>query len=279
MPGGLDDSRWAPKNQNNRVNKHRGRRQTTRSSSTNATLSASQSDSLLLRLEDKPLPDQEFSRFLKIVARLNWKLPFLKAGYSLAKNTTDKEQSQVVACETQFKLDFHEFYMLIERALVRLMGIFGIVVRRDGIIIDGVIKMNSVQDENLGHDTTEDPKERFIQHFYHKNVLTALQDPHNPLYSIFGKPEVRMQLSRAKDLRNRWKNIDEADPVNFTPLPLSSYNLELIMQTILTAIEEAHNLAADYIRKKGGGPMEVTGSAAKEDDWEFMVDAMDWEAV
>ncbi|KAI0884166.1 uncharacterized protein GGS22DRAFT_165013 [Annulohypoxylon maeteangense] len=275
MPGGLDDSRWAPKNQHNRINKHRGRLgQNARSSSSNATMSASHSETLLLQFEDRPLPEQEFSRFLKIVARLNWKLPFLKMGYSMAKEVTDKEQSQIQACETQFKLDFHEFYMLIERALVRLMGIFGVIVRRNGIIIDGVIRMNNAKDESSDQNTVEDSKERPIQHFYHKNVLTALQDPKNPLYSIFGKPEVRTQLSRAKDLRNRWKNIDEADPINFAPLSLSSYNLEVIMQTILTAIEEAHIVAVEYLRKRGNKPIE-----AKEDDWEFMVDAMDWEAV
>ncbi|KAI1455370.1 hypothetical protein F4805DRAFT_435961 [Annulohypoxylon moriforme] len=275
MPGGLDDSRWAPKNQHNRINKHRGRLgQNARSSSSNATISASHSEALLLQLEDRPSPEQEFSRFLKIVARLNWKLPFLKMGYSLAKDVADKEQSQIEACETQFKLDFHEFYMLIERALVRLMGIFGVIVRRNEIIIDGVIRMNNGQDENSDHNMAEDSKERSIQHFYHKNVLTALQDPKNPLYKIFGKPEVRAQLSRAKDLRNRWKNIDEADPINFAPLPLSSYNLELIMQTILMAIEEAHLVALEYLRKRGNDPAKVKG-----DDWEFMVDAMDWEAV
>ncbi|KAI1086641.1 hypothetical protein F5B19DRAFT_478513 [Rostrohypoxylon terebratum] len=275
MPGGLDDSRWAPKNLNNRIHKSRGRfGQTARSqSSSYTTLSTSQSETLLQQFEDRPEPEKEFSRFLKIVARLNWKLPFLKMGYDMAKAVAGKDKSQVEASEVQFKLDFHEFYMLIERALVRLMGIFGVIVKGNGIIVDGIVTVNNRQEDGPGHDMNGDHKEHVIQHFYHKNVLAALNDTKNPLYSIFGKPEVRAQLSRAKDLRNRWKNIDEADTTNYAPLPLSTYNLELMMQTILTAIEEAHKLALEYLAKGGKEP------EAKAEDWEFMVDAMDWEAV
>lgn len=192
----------------------------------------------------------------------------------MAKEVAGKEKSQVEACEIQFKLDFHEFYMLIERALVRLMGIFGVIVKSHGIIVDGIISMNNVQNEDSGHVTNGGHKESAIPHYYHKNVLAALQDPKNPLYSIFGKPAVHAQLSKAKDLRNRWKNIDEADTTNFSPLPLSTYNLELMMQTILTAIEEAHKLALESLGKGGKEP-----EAKAADDWEFMVDAMDWEAV
>ncbi|XDG02575.1 hypothetical protein ABKA04_002190 [Annulohypoxylon sp. FPYF3050] len=275
MPGGLDNSRWAPKNLHDRIHKSRGRfGQSARSLPSYTTLSASQSETLLSQFEKRPDPEQEFSRFLKIVARLNWKLPFLKMGYDMAKEVAGKDKSQVEACEIQFKLDFHEFYMLIERALVRLMSIFGVIVKSHGIIVDGIISMNNVQNEDSGHVTNGGHKESAIPHYYHKNVLTALQDPKNPLYSIFGKPAVHAQLSKAKDLRNRWKNIDEADTTNFSPLPLSTYNLELMMQTILTAIEEAHKLALESLNKGGKEP-----EAKASEDWEFMVDAMDWEAV
>ncbi|KAI0835755.1 hypothetical protein F5Y06DRAFT_275292 [Hypoxylon sp. FL0890] len=274
MPGGLDASRWAPKP--NRIDKRTRRpRRASRSSSTPLSLSNPQADNLLLQLEDQPSPEQEFSRLLKIIARLNWKLPFLKQGYSLAKDCVGKEQAQVEACEIQFKLDFHEFYMLIERALVRLMAIFGIIIKGNGILIDGSFRMNESRADNMLQDSDGPP----IHHWYHANVLTALEDPRNPLHGIFGTPEVRKQLLRAKDLRNRWKNIDEAEPEKFKPPPLSAYNLDQIVQTILAAIEQAHEFAAEHIRTTGGELAKSNGGAAGQEDWEFMVDAMDWEAV
>ncbi|KAI0139510.1 hypothetical protein F4776DRAFT_592360 [Hypoxylon sp. NC0597] len=273
MPGGLASSRWAAKP--NRIEKNRCLRSSSRSSSTSLSLWGSQTDNFLLQLECRLSPEQEYSRLLKIIARLNWKLPFLKQGYSIAVDCVGKEQAQIEACEVQFKLDFHEFYMLIERALVRLMAIFGIIIKGNGILVDGNFKMN----ENPANKMSQDAAERPIHHWYHANVLTALEDPKNPLNTIFGTPEVRKQLLRAKDLRNRWKNIDEAEPEKFKPPPLSAYNLEQIVQTILTAIEHAHEVAAEYIRKNGGEPANGTSEAASQQDWEFMVDAMDWETV
>ncbi|KAI1099114.1 hypothetical protein F4804DRAFT_322785 [Jackrogersella minutella] len=282
MPkGGLKDSRWAPHSSNRTNRRHRSRsfRQSVQSTSSHTPPPNSRSDSLLLQSNDQPSPEREFSRFLQIVERLNWKLPFLKQGYSRAKDNVGKTQSQIDACEIQFKLDFHEFYMLIERALVRLMGIFGIVVKGDGIYINGTARLNNSLGDMMDEDIDERPTQYLPNHYYHANVLSALQDPLNPLNSIFGEHKVRTQLMRAKDLRNRWKNIDEADNVKIKPPPLETYNLELIVQTILEAIEKAHNLAATSIRQNGGEPPTLADANPGKDDWEFMVEAMDWEAV
>lgn len=192
-------------------------------------------------------------------------MPFLKEGYRIAIDHTDKSPSEVEGYEIQFKLDFHEFYMLIERALVRLMGIFGIVVKNQGAIINGVFTLYGSSGGG--------------QHQYHANVLRALEDSKNPLSVIFGAAEVRKQFLHAKDLRNRWKNIDEADSTSLPPAPLSTYNLELIVQTILSAIDRAHKFTVEYVVKREGKPMDTPSDTIGEKDWEFMVDAMDWEAV
>ncbi|KAI0471011.1 hypothetical protein GGR56DRAFT_125417 [Xylariaceae sp. FL0804] len=77
----------------------------------------------------RPSPQQQqLSRFLKIVARLKWKIPFLELGYATATNRAGKTLQQADADEIHFKLDFHEYYMLVERTLVHLMGVYGIVV-------------------------------------------------------------------------------------------------------------------------------------------------------
>ncbi|KAI1487915.1 hypothetical protein F5X96DRAFT_647965 [Biscogniauxia mediterranea] len=223
-----------------------------------------------------PSPEQELSRFLKIVARLNWKLPFLNQGYNTAVERVGKTQQEVEANEIHFKLDFHEYYMLIERALVHLMGIYGIAVH-------GMGGMGNGNADNL---KVGGRRERICQHQYHANVLAALEDPSNPLYPIFGDPDVRKQLARAKDLRNRWKYADDPnEPQKFMPAPLEAYNLEQILQTIFAAFDRAFVVADAFVRQKAKGGVNESGPVSPADwtteasDWEFMVDAMDWEAV
>ncbi|KAI0003560.1 hypothetical protein F4779DRAFT_601388 [Xylariaceae sp. FL0662B] len=249
-----------------------------------ASISASSSPPV--SASSRPSPEQELSRFLKIVARLNWKLPFLNHGYDTAINRTGKTQQEVEANEIHFKLDFHEFYMLIERALVHLMGVFGIVIyAQRGFNGNGVLNGNG-----NGHDVGPGEsikisgfRERISQHRYHANVLTALDDPTNPLHGVFGTADVRQQLLRAKNLRNRWKNADDGEPQRFMPAPLEAYNLEKILQTIFAAFDQAYLLAEQYVREnvtgRDAGPVSAADWSTEERDWEFMVDAMDWEAV
>ncbi|KAI2602459.1 hypothetical protein GGR54DRAFT_624253 [Hypoxylon sp. NC1633] len=280
MRNGLADSKWSPSGAY-RVNKPRGRSlhrtaglPSLPTTPTPATKSASvpQHHSLSTEVSNTPSPQrkpsglhpssqQELSRFLKIVARLNWKLPFLKQGYSVAQDAAGKQEHQVQACEIQFKLDFHEFYMLLERALVHLLSVYGIAV-------DGKPRVHGGSGGK-----------GFGQHHYHANVLAALKDPNNPLHPIFEADDVRYQLYRAKDLRNLWKNADDESEA-FKPPPLKVYDLEELVPTILGALERAHSLAAEHVRKTEGEPMKSAKEPANEEDnWEFMLDAMDWEAV
>ncbi|KAJ4392384.1 hypothetical protein N0V85_007097, partial [Neurospora sp. IMI 360204] len=80
-----------------------------------------------------PSAKHELIRYTKIVRRLKWKLPFLASGYALALKGRDPKHGDAVISggvlnegEIMFKLDFFEYYMLIERALVHLLGVFGI---------------------------------------------------------------------------------------------------------------------------------------------------------
>ncbi|KAI0159923.1 hypothetical protein GGR52DRAFT_563555 [Hypoxylon sp. FL1284] len=205
----------------------------------------------------------ELSMFMKIMARLSWKMPFLNEGYRRATDTFGRSKSDIEAAEVQFKLDFHEFYMFLERAFLRLMAIFNITV-------DGTSWLFRVSDNANGLAASRHAG----PHRFHANVLAALEDRRNPLNGIFRAPEVREQLAKAKELRNRWKNIDEAQPGPVAPPPLKSYNLEVMLPVILSAIEQAHDVAIKYIRENGGEPTEDAA-----EDWDFMVDAMDWEKV
>ena len=59
---------------------------------------------------------------MKIVSRLRWKLPFLAEAYRLATLSPDvTEVSEIAHAEIMFKIDFHEYYALLERAIVHLI--------------------------------------------------------------------------------------------------------------------------------------------------------------
>lgn len=171
--------------------------------------------------------------------------------------------------------------MHIERALVHLMGVFGIKVTGLG---------DSVHNPSNGEGKLQDRGIRMgvpqSSHRYHANVLAALEKPDNPLHGILGQGEVKKQLARAKELRNRWKNADGAagnDGKGYTPAPLEAYNLENILEAIFAGFDQAYVIAELYIRDlRGSGDSIATSSTEwdnEEDEWGFIADAMDWEAV
>ena len=241
-------------------------------------------------------PTLELVRFTKIVRRLKWKLPFLEEGYRQAVSRVGQDSTRVAETELMFKLDFFEFYALIERALVHLMGVFGIRI------------------SSRSHQQS--------QHSYHANVLGALNSVDNPLHGILGTGEVRRQLGRAKDLRNRWKTAaedhDDGDNLhqgtngshdeyqwrtNKMAAPLESYKLGGILGTIFTGFDVAFAVAQRYVENGGVRPENEANKATDvedvdmvdwaiaaaasaggvpdddEDQWHFITDAMDWEAV
>ncbi|KAJ2982149.1 hypothetical protein NUW58_g6505 [Xylaria curta] len=219
------------------------------------------------RNEQPSSPEQQLSRFLKIVARLKWKIPFLEFGYGTAVDRVGKPQQEIDANEIHFKLDFHEFYMLIERALVHLMGVYGIVIY-------------SQADPNgngygVGINNPNAFRDRYQQHRYHENVLLALDNPANPLHEMLGQPEKQVEERRPTPVPTRAHSI---------PAPLEAYNLKEILQTILLALEQAYFVTEQFIRRQHPGvgqnqPVSTADWTTDSGDWEFMVDAMDWEVV
>ncbi|KAK1835924.1 hypothetical protein QBC39DRAFT_274071 [Podospora conica] len=223
----------------------------------------------------------ELNRYTKIVRRLKWKLPFLSLAYRAAVAPGATE------AELMFKMDFFEYYMLLERALVHLLGVFGITVSRGG----GPAAARGRQQQQLSGSRWGGGGG---EHRYHANVLAALDSRDNPLRAALGTGEVRHQLSRAKDLRNRWKTAgdeDEDDAGSRSPrkraaaaAPLESYDLERILSCIFDGFDEAFRLAEAYVYAERNG-MDVDAErceaarGTEEEQWEFMVDAMDWEAV
>ncbi|KAK4191265.1 hypothetical protein QBC35DRAFT_426673 [Podospora australis] len=251
----------------------------------------------------------ELGRFRKIMRRLEWKSPFLDQGYQHAIDRVGQHPDAVAEAELMFKLDFFEYYMLIERALVHLLGVFGLSIERGATKTPSPVTSSA---RGLGASgwNNSDGSNRFRGHRYHANVLKALDRRDNPLHETLGMGEVRKQLGRAKDLRNRWKTAgdDEEEqgrartrPGAFKltkkiPAPLETYDLANMLQAIFEGFQAAAEVAERAVR--GGLTMasgqeldmdmldsdETMGEWAaaihqEDDKWEFMVDAMDWEAV
>lgn len=103
-------------------------------------------------------------------------------------------RQQVIAregdAEAMFKLDFFEYFVLLEKTLVHLLAAVGIPVSR-GVALD---------------TATSAP---LSNHTYHHNVLLALSSPPNSLTNILGEGEMNRYIKVAKECRNRWKDVDE----------------------------------------------------------------------
>jgi hypothetical protein len=127
-------------------------------------------------------------------------------------------------------------------------------------------------------------------HRYHANVLEALEAKTNPLQSVLGSGGRRSQLRKAKELRNRWKTADlsqeEKERDDFRSaargdkvISLRDYDLEKILMEIFDGLEEGYQLAEAYAAEHDTLRNGRNGSNESSMDWDFIVDAMDWEAV
>ncbi|KPM36603.1 hypothetical protein AK830_g9956 [Neonectria ditissima] len=208
-------------------------------------------------------PPQAFHRFEQACQRLRWKFLDLQTSYQRATNPQDYNFT-VADAERNFKVDFHEFYVWIEQAIVLLLLIFGVSVSRD-------------------------PQQYGGGHAYHHNVIKALADDGCPVREALGLGEVHQALWKAKELRNRWKNAADG----FETPPLKMYDLTWIVTMVLSGLEVGYAMAARHVEKALQAEMrqtaeQVTSSAGNggneaggraDDEWEWMVEPMDWEAA
>ncbi|POR32020.1 Uncharacterized protein TPAR_07781 [Tolypocladium paradoxum] len=201
---------------------------------------------------------QALHRFEQACGRLRWKFIDLESSYSRA-NAPEPWAFSAQDAERNFKVDFHEFYVWIEQAVVLLLKVFGTSVERGNM------------------SSSRDQKDRFAAaHAYHHNVLKALDDEAHPLHQALGRGDVNHALWKAKELRNRWKDAAEGRE---TP-PLKMYDLNWIVTEAMKGLEAAYEVASARVREElANGQVEMAGQQqAVEDEWEWMVEPMDWEA-
>ncbi|KAK2678345.1 hypothetical protein RAB80_007085 [Fusarium oxysporum f. sp. vasinfectum] len=184
-------------------------------------------------------PTQAFHRFEQACQRLRWKYLDLQTSYHRALNP-EEFGFLVTDAERNFKVDFHEFYAWIEQALVLLLMVFGISVSRG----------NSFKTGN---------------HTYHENA----------------EGEVNQALRKAKELRNRWKDVADGKE---TP-PLKMYDLTWLVGQILGGLEIGYGIAAGRVQEAmqrqwdDGDEHMGMGEVQGDDEWEWMVEPMDWEVA
>lgn len=94
-------------------------------------------------------------------------------------------------------------------------------------------------------------------------------------------------------VRNRWKNADEPEGLLAAKLPnwskasrpLNEYDLERILGTIFTGFDQGFQIAEQYVNEvrlfavARGLPGGADAPDEQSEEWEFITDAMDWEAV
>ncbi|PNY29689.1 Uncharacterized protein TCAP_00396 [Tolypocladium capitatum] len=198
---------------------------------------------------------QALHRFEQACGRLRWKFIDLESSYNRA-NAPGPWAFSAQDAERNFKVDFHEFYVWIEQAVVLLLKVFGTSVERGTTSSSG--------------SSSRDPNSRSAAaHAYHHNVLKALDDEAHPLHPALGRGDVNHALWKAKELRNRWKDAAEGRE---TP-PLKMYDLNWIVTEAMKGLEAAYEVASARVREELAGQQQ-----AVQDEWEWMVEPMDWEA-
>ena len=266
----------------------------------------------------------EYNRFLRLLRRLKWKSHSLLFSHHrvLAQQTSTSINGVDWAmergeAETMFRVDFFEWYVLLERCLVCLLAAVGVAV---SAVYDPSNRSDRDEREGrVGAETTstsareEGPSligdgRMFTStggygHRFHENVLAALDSQaRNPLYEVLGRGRVREYIGVAKEFRNRWKDVDEntagmgAEELEITmdrrlkryEKILKDLNLDQMLGCILEALERARDVGEGEVRKvigEAGGQVQLgsgIGEEIRELDmadapFEAGVDAMEWD--
>lgn len=198
---------------------------------------------------------QALKHFEQTCQRLGWKRIDLDASYKRTLEPDAWGFSEEHA-EQNFKIDFYEFYQLIERALVLIQRVWGIDIQRGG---------------------------SGINHNYHENVLRRLAYPDHPLRAYLGTGEGNEALWKAKELRNRWKDATMGKGATH---PLKMYNVSWLVKTILDSLQRAYDPSKgkmdEYFRQamqEGDTQVMETGTGEGAENWDWMTSDMDmdWE--
>ncbi|KIW85288.1 hypothetical protein Z517_00678 [Fonsecaea pedrosoi CBS 271.37] len=179
-----------------------------------------------------------------------------------------------VDAERQFKIDFYEFYALLERGLVCLLGVWGIVITASATATAAAGATTA--EDGKAEDHTRPASRRPIigdslyfqgaAHRFHANVLAALDHPSSPLHAILGTGPVREYIGVAKEFRNKWKDVESRPEDSFHgpdrveeewdrakmrryEKVLRDLKLEEMLGNVLRGLEEAGRMAEREVER------------------------------
>ena len=187
-----------------------------------------------------------------------------------------------------FKVDFFEFYILLERAIINLLAVFAIVVSASTAF---EVEENDTSVASGNQIFGDGHVFNRATHSYHENVLKALDQSTNPLHNILGSGQVREYLSIAKEFRNRWKDAEERPPSSSSPdrndrrqrryeRLLRELKLEEMLSCLLLALKAAKQVAEQECIRVGSVNASISQRGRigeTQQPWESMPDAMDWD--
>jgi hypothetical protein len=202
-----------------------------------------------------------------------------------AYQSQQRRQPNIVQkqAESMFKVDFFEFYTLLERYITDCLAIFGSIVSA------------SVPRQNfnaLRYETNPDLHRTrpMASHAFHANLLEALDDEKCPLAGSLGLQDVRVQLGIAKEYRNSWKDADSKASIEHgdsrANMQLQDLQLEHMLRNIIGGCDLAHNV----VQAHSTAPTHGNGLTSREFEpkaygytsldiedtpFEYMDDAMD----
>ena len=244
---------------------------------------------------------QAYARLLKTYRRLKWKSSGLLISHQRALNgntsniicnvdfAVTSDTGRANAAEIMFKADFFEYFVLLERCLVHLLECFGMFITADHATNGTPLPPIPNRQEN------RPPNDRSLNgdsmafygytHRFHANVLAALDKPSNPLHPILGTGNVRLFLGVAKEFRNRWKDIEQEKTDDDLSGLRASYHrilqdlqLDVMLFTILTSLEDARSLASQHLATVHGSlEVEMVNADEQDDAYELPEDVMDWD--
>ncbi|KAF2478280.1 uncharacterized protein BDR25DRAFT_251018 [Lindgomyces ingoldianus] len=256
---------------------------------------------------------QEKEKATRLLGRLRWKAESLIASYNRALDilstapgnldgrhlrypfmlglgvvspaVTPHEQAreaemQKRRAESMFKLDFFEFYALLERYITQCLSILGVHVTANALGPN--IGLRLLTNPNAPRTVQSNGMNQVhSSHRFHENLLEMLDQGDNPLHQALGRQDVRIQLGRAKEYRNKWKDADEKLTVSKwtpedDPIKLRDLDLERMLSTIFGGLEHAQSVVNQSLGNSG--MLLYQRDVDIDDDsmpYEYMYDPMD----
>ncbi|KAL1613474.1 hypothetical protein SLS54_010571 [Diplodia seriata] len=203
-----------------------------------------------------PDPDPQLSKLKRLIDRLSWKSHTLLFTQSVALSSSSAATPSYAAQPTtMFKLDFFEYYALLERILVLFLAYFRVPLPSSAYHPSSSSASSTAISGRAGWRG---------QHRYHESVLEALEGTTTGgddaagllLGQALGTGEVVAVLRRAKAFRNRWKDADEQKEQGVWEgqrEEVEGLRLAELLEVVLRALERAYRAAEEKGGAAGGG--------------------------